>query len=121
MLKIEKLSVNIQKTPILRDVSLSLPVGNMVGLIGRNGAGKTTLMRAVMGLMPYVSGSMHFGEVDMAKDILKQYLAVAREEMPAYPGARFEDWKSIWKSSSPYCNDQQYQLLLDSLSIVWPE
>jgi branched-chain amino acid transport system ATP-binding protein len=67
MLKIEKLSANIQKTPILRDVSLSLPVGNMVGLIGRNGAGKTTLMRAVMGLMPYVSGTMHFGEVDMAK------------------------------------------------------
>jgi len=61
------------------------------------------------------------GEVDTAKKLLKQYISVAREEMPAYPGERFEDWKPIWKSSSPYCNDQQYQFLLDSLSIVWPE
>jgi len=66
MLKIENLSVNIQKTPILREVSLSLPVGNVVGLIGRNGAGKTTLMRTVMGLMPYASGSAHIAGVDMA-------------------------------------------------------
>lgn len=67
MLKIKDLSVNIQKTPILRDVSLSVPVGGLVGLIGRNGAGKTTLMRTVMGLMSYVSGSAEIAGVDMAK------------------------------------------------------
>jgi branched-chain amino acid transport system ATP-binding protein len=67
MLKINNLSVNIEKTPILRDVSLSLPVGTVVGLIGRNGAGKTTLMRTVMGLLPYVSGSAYIAGVDMAK------------------------------------------------------
>jgi len=66
MLKINNLCVNIEKTPILRDVSLSLPVAAVVGLIGRNGAGKTTLMRTVMGLMPYVSGSARIVGVDMA-------------------------------------------------------
>ncbi|MDA3902113.1 MAG: ATP-binding cassette domain-containing protein [Desulfuromusa sp.] len=66
MLKINQLSVNIQKTPILRDVSLSIETGTMVGLIGRNGAGKTTLMRTVMGLMPYVSGSAQIDGVDMS-------------------------------------------------------
>jgi branched-chain amino acid transport system ATP-binding protein len=65
MLKIKDLSVNIEKTPILRDVSLVLPVGTVVGLIGRNGAGKTTLMRTVMGLMPYISGSAYIDGVDM--------------------------------------------------------
>lgn len=67
MLKINNLSVQIEKTPILRDVSLSVAVGAVVGLIGRNGAGKTTLMRTVMGLMPYVSGSASIAGVDMAK------------------------------------------------------
>lgn len=67
MLKINNLSVNIEKSPILRDVSLSLPVGTVVGLIGRNGAGKTTLMRTVMGLIPYASGSACIAGVDMAE------------------------------------------------------
>jgi len=67
MLEINNLSVNIDRTPILRDISLSLPVGTIVGLIGRNGAGKTTLMRTVMGLIPYISGSAYIAGVDMAR------------------------------------------------------
>src|SRR5882762_6180907 len=44
---------------ILRDVSLEVPSGSMIGLIGRNGAGKTTLMKAVMGLLK-ASGAVRF-------------------------------------------------------------
>jgi branched-chain amino acid transport system ATP-binding protein len=51
-LEITSLNVAIDRIPILRNVSLQVPAGKMVGLIGRNGAGKTTLMRAIMGLMP---------------------------------------------------------------------
>lgn len=49
MLSIANLNVNINKTPVLRDVSLNMDKGSTVGLIGRNGAGKTTLIRAIMG------------------------------------------------------------------------
>ena len=52
-LEIRSLNVSIDHIPILRDVSLDVPPGKMVGLIGRNGAGKTTLMRAIMGLMRF--------------------------------------------------------------------
>jgi branched-chain amino acid transport system ATP-binding protein len=65
MLKIDKLNVNIQKTPILRDVSLQLGEGELAGLIGRNGAGKTTLLRTIMGLMPLAGGSITCGGLDM--------------------------------------------------------
>jgi len=67
MLDIDRLNVFIQKTPILRNVSLSLQEGSMVGLIGRNGAGKTTLMRAVMGLIRPVSGRIRFQDCDLTK------------------------------------------------------
>ena len=58
MLKVSNLDAYIEKTQILRDVSLELPKGAMAGLIGRNGAGKTTLMRSIMGLRQTTSGSI---------------------------------------------------------------
>jgi branched-chain amino acid transport system ATP-binding protein len=67
VLKIENLSVSIGAMRILRDVSLEVPGGAMLGLIGRNGAGKTTLMKSVMGLLKASSGSAEFGEVDLLK------------------------------------------------------
>ena len=48
MLKINKINVNIGLIEILKDVSLELEKGQMVGLIGRNGAGKTTLLRSCL-------------------------------------------------------------------------
>ena len=35
----------------LRDVSLSVPAGSVVGLVGANGAGKTTVIKAALGLI----------------------------------------------------------------------
>jgi ABC-type polysaccharide/polyol phosphate transport system ATPase subunit len=40
----------------LRDVTMSIEPGELMGVIGRNGAGKTTLMRAVSGIIPPTEG-----------------------------------------------------------------
>ncbi|MER3439550.1 MAG: ABC transporter, partial [Chloroflexota bacterium] len=42
--------------PVLSGVSLRVPPGQFVGMIGPSGAGKTTLLRAMLGLVPRVSG-----------------------------------------------------------------
>jgi branched-chain amino acid transport system ATP-binding protein len=67
MLRIENLSVSIAAMPILRDVSLEVPGGAMIGLIGRNGAGKTTLMKSVMGLLKASGGRAEFDGVDLLR------------------------------------------------------
>jgi branched-chain amino acid transport system ATP-binding protein len=50
---------------ILRDVSLQLPAGCALGLLGRNGMGKTTLLKTLMGLVKPRSGSVQVMGQDM--------------------------------------------------------
>lgn len=65
MLRVAGLDVNIQATPVLRDVDLEVPAGTVCGLIGRNGAGKSTFLRAVMGTLKVHRGEIMFEHVDL--------------------------------------------------------
>jgi branched-chain amino acid transport system ATP-binding protein len=65
MLTIESLHVAIESVQVLRGLSLEVPGGTMVGLVGRNGAGKTTLMRAVMGHLAASQGRIAFDGQDL--------------------------------------------------------
>lgn len=56
MLELQSVVADIAGAPVLRGVSLALPPGGRVALIGRNGAGKTTTLRALMGLLPLRGG-----------------------------------------------------------------
>src|SRR5688572_394224 len=65
MLKVQNINVSINAVQILRGVSLELPTGTMLGLIGRNGAGKTTLMKSVMGILKASDGEISFDGADL--------------------------------------------------------
>ena len=59
LLDVRDLSVTFGAVWAVRDVSLSVPTGLLVGLIGSNGAGKTTMLDALTGFVP-ASGSATF-------------------------------------------------------------
>jgi branched-chain amino acid transport system ATP-binding protein len=65
MLEVKNIDVAIGPVTVLRGVSVEVPTGAMVGVIGRNGAGKTTLMRSIMGLIRLRSGSITFDGADL--------------------------------------------------------
>lgn len=58
MLKLQSLNVAYGKAQVLRDLSLHVAPGEILCLLGRNGAGKTTTMKAIMGLLPLMSGAV---------------------------------------------------------------
>ena len=59
-LKIEQLSVNYDKTPVLWDIHCAIPEGTLVGIIGPNGAGKSTLLKTLLGMARPLSGKIEF-------------------------------------------------------------
>ncbi|WP_412509163.1 ATP-binding cassette domain-containing protein, partial [Roseovarius sp. SYSU LYC5161] len=56
MLRLEAISAGYGRAQVLRDLSLDVGAGEILCLLGRNGAGKTTTMKAIMGLLPLMSG-----------------------------------------------------------------
>jgi len=54
------------RVPVVRDISIEIGEGRIVGLLGANGAGKTTLMRAVSGLATMQGGSLEFAGRDVS-------------------------------------------------------
>ena len=58
MLTIDKLEAGYGKVQVLHGISIDVPKGKVVTLIGSNGAGKTTTMRAVSGMIKPTAGSI---------------------------------------------------------------
>ena len=64
MLRIENLHVGYGPIEVLKGVSLEVPQGAIVALIGANGAGKTTTLNAICGLVLPTSGKITFDGED---------------------------------------------------------
>jgi urea transport system ATP-binding protein len=58
MLEIRRVTAGYGRTMVLDDVSIQVPTGDAVAIMGHNGAGKTTLLRAAVGLLPVRSGAV---------------------------------------------------------------
>ncbi|ESK53808.1 urea ABC transporter ATP-binding subunit UrtE [Acinetobacter tjernbergiae] len=67
MLEVKEVNQFYGGSHILRDVSLSAPVGECSVVLGRNGVGKTTLLKCLMGILPIKSGQILLDGKDIAK------------------------------------------------------
>ncbi|KGM86391.1 amino acid/amide ABC transporter ATP-binding protein 2, HAAT family [Roseovarius mucosus DSM 17069] len=60
LLEMRKIAVNYGKINAIRDISIAVPEGKIVTIIGGNGAGKTTTLRAMSGMIPISAGEILF-------------------------------------------------------------
>lgn len=76
-LRIANLSKSYDAEPVLKDLNLDVPVGNIFGLIGPNGAGKSTLIGVLTGLLDFSEGEIEINghalntanEIKIKKDV----------------------------------------------------
>ena len=65
MLKVENLVVSYGGIEALKGISLNVPEGKIITLIGANGAGKSTLLRTIIGLVKPESGKISYNEKEI--------------------------------------------------------
>ncbi len=68
ILKCENLYKTFGKKTILKDVSLEVNEGDILGFIGPNGAGKTTTIKLILGLQSITKGKVSINGYDIEKD-----------------------------------------------------
>ncbi len=89
MLKIENLVVNYGGIEAVKGVSLDVPDGSIVTLVGANGAGKSTTLRSIVGLVKAKSGSITLdGEELLGQDtteIVKKGITLVPEGRKVFP------------------------------------
>ena len=95
LLEIHDASVNYGKVSAIRGISMNVPSGGIVTIIGGNGAGKTTTLRAISGLERLKSGEIRFDSERIdhlpADRIVARGIAHVPEGRRIFPGLTVEE------------------------------
>ena len=69
LLRVEHLSVCFHSQPVLSDISFSLPVGDIIAIVGASGCGKSTLLNVIGGIITDYRGNVTFADVPVSKTV----------------------------------------------------
>ncbi|MBR2370401.1 MAG: ABC transporter ATP-binding protein [Clostridia bacterium] len=112
MLKIVQLTKTYRekRTPALKDLSLEIPRGQIVGLFGENGAGKTTLMKCILGFHGYV-GSITLDGNPISRDNIAK-ISFATSEHSFFPNLTATAHKEFYAAHFPNFKSKRYEGLM---------
>ena len=69
VLELKHLTGGYSKEPVIKDISLNIKEGEIVGLIGLNGAGKSTTIKHILGLLRPHSGTIEVRGKTLKEDV----------------------------------------------------
>ena len=100
MIEIEVASKRFMDTEAVRDVTLTVPDGEVFGLVGTNGAGKSTLLRMIAGVLRPDSGAILVdGEPVWENPAVKAKIAFLPDEAYFFPDASAEDMAGFYAAA----------------------
>ncbi len=92
--------------PALHDVSLDLPAGSVVALVGENGAGKSTLVKLLTGMYRPTEGRVVLDDVDLAEFDLAQWRARTSGAFQDYARLELSALESVGVGDLPRVHDE---------------
>ena len=98
ILIVKKLAKAYGENQAVREISFSLPRGEIFGLLGPNGAGKSTTISMLAGLLSPTSGQITIKGLDLSENLLKvkQYVGLVPQEIALYPTISARDNLIFW-------------------------
>lgn len=111
MIEISKVSKSYARKPALKEVSLRLPKGEIVGLFGENGAGKTTLMKCMLGFLPY-SGDITLDGVPITRSNIAR-LSFATSEHSFFPNLTPRAHQEFYAAHFPHFSEKRFLGLME--------
>lgn len=111
MLELKQLHKRYGTTTALKDISLTVGPGEIVGLFGENGAGKTTLMKSVLGLIPHRGQVLLDGQPLSRSSITR--LSFATCEHSFFPGLTAEGHREFYAEQFPKFRARRFDALMD--------
>jgi branched-chain amino acid transport system ATP-binding protein len=82
LLSVRDLRAGYGRVEVLRGISLSVPAGEIVALLGSNGAGKSTLNNTICGLVPAWQGQVHFDGQPLTNVHYRKVVAAGLIQVP---------------------------------------
>src|SRR4051794_2553812 len=94
MIHVQNLTKYYGDYPAVRDVSFTIPKGQIVGFLGPNGAGKSTTMRILAGYLAATSGSATIDGIDVfgTSVAARRRIGYMPENCPLYPEMRVREY-----------------------------
>lgn len=111
MLEIKKLTKTYAGKTALKDINLTFPRGEIVGLFGENGAGKTTLMKSILGFHPYLGTITLDGSPINTKNIAK--ISFATCEHSFFPNLTPAGHRDFYREHFPAFSDKRFKGLME--------
>jgi branched-chain amino acid transport system ATP-binding protein len=122
LLSVDRLEVRYGDLIGVADVSLEVPAGAVVALLGSNGAGKTTTLNAIAGIVPASAGTVSFAGEDIAGQpayaIVRKGLALSPEGWRLFTQQSVEN--NLLLGATPLADRARIPRLLERVYSVFP-
>lgn len=118
MLKLDNVNKSYDDKLVLQDVSLSIEVGSVLGIVGPNGSGKSTILRLLAGVIEADAGLVQIDNQNIFDNaLLKQNIVFLADDPYFILQSSLKDMKTFYKLFYPKFDDEYYEVLLAEFGI----